>query len=91
MNHRNHLYQPNSRSMRRFLASMIAELGLAFHPDNYAEEYIKFDNKGEEVKIYTEEECKIINENLKTAHGFYCEAIYDQSIVIWNALKVINH
>lgn len=91
MNHRNHLYLPNARSMRRFLASMIAELGLAFHPDNYAEEYIKFGEGGEEIRIYTDEECSMINENLKIAHGFYGEAIYDQSIVIWNALKLINH
>lgn len=88
MDFKTHLYQPNRRSMVRFLSGMISYLGLAFHPDNYAEEYVRLGETDEQV--FTEEECKIINENLKMAHGFFGEAIYDQSNMIVRYLNIMN-
>jgi elongation factor P hydroxylase len=59
-------------------------LGFAFHPDTYAEEYIRFSREGDEDKIFTLAEADIINENLKMAHGHFGEAIYDLCNMIRN-------
>lgn len=86
---KDHECKASQRSVTKFLVEMIAVLGLAFHPDNEAEEYIFLD--GNDTPVFTPEEREIINKNLKTAHHVFGEAIYDKCNMLIRGFKQIHN